>query len=718
MKKQLLCLLLSAAFFVTSQVVEGQDLIPVYQVDTLTTFDKLGPDFESVIYDGAIWKRRVGNLPLTGQADRFIEGPEGSYYERQLQGLDAARINAAVPEDDFYKVNSIQELRNLSSDKIANVQNNIVKGVQVLGYYTAGDTPDPINYYLSATNALEDGGSVIVVNSSIKWVHNFNGKINPVYFGSSNSDVGLTQALISKPNTTFVITDTLNLKGGVRTLAPTSNLLFQGGALKNGTIKNGFISIQSVNIIAERNFKLYGSYAFLSNDVTINADYHDSGSYTVESNDTATIAIGQVAFYNADVTFRNCRIVKGLGAFKFLNDGGSKKRTKVNFENCTIRQNDGNITNSDDTWAIVIGTIPADKGSKNEEPHVKFTSRNTTFENIGLAVYEADSEISRCDFKAGANNDDNRELLHLGGGGTRQVSYVTDCVFDANGRAGDLVDTFNSSNKVIERCRFKGGIGKNYITIKSHINGTTGIDSDQIGAQGNIVVSNCLFEGHASRDFGAVAIYNDDRQNNTIPFPDVYKRHNVKVTGCTFKLEIPDSIENGNHSAAIALGSARFASITDNTVLIPGMKRSVLVNLLYQASEDIIISGNMLRNEDATSTLSSKLIGVTIGAAGTLRNSIIDNNIVQQGFIFGDQRPWGNLAITNNSFTKMFNGATDALAINCYRAGNKSSGVFSDNYGNTRPVAASVPPGFSYFDTTTGKLFRRMESGWVEVGGQ
>jgi hypothetical protein len=272
---------------------------------------------------------------------------------------------------------------------------------------------------------------------------------------------------------------------------------------------------------------------------------------------------------------------------------------------------------------------------------------------------------------------------------------------------------------VIERCRFKGGIGKNYITIKSHINGSTGIDSDQIGAQGNIIVSNCLFEGHASRDFGAVAIYNDDRNNNLIPFPDGGKRHNVKVTGCTFKLEIPDGIGNsGDHSAAIALGSARFVSITNNTVLIPGKKRSVLVNLLYQSSDDIIISGNMLRNEDATSTLSSKLIGKTIGDSAVMRNSIIDNNIVQQGFIIGNTLTWKNLTITNNSSSKTFNTGTDNLAINCYRAGNKSAGVFSDNYGNTIPVAASVPLGFSYFDTAVGKLFRRIESGWVEVSGQ
>jgi hypothetical protein len=305
------------------------------------------------------------------------------------------------------------------------------------------------------------------------------------------------------------------------------------------------------------------------------------------------------------------------------------------------------------------------------------------------------------------------------------MSSVKDCVFDANLIQSDVLDMYNSSNRVIERCRFKGADSTNYVTIKSLFNHdpnglNTGIDSDQIGAQSNIVISNSLFEGKVSRDYGAIAIYTSNRTNDTLSVPDQYKRYNVKVDKCTFKLS---GMTSPDYNAAIALGKARFVSVTNNTVVISGVERSVLVNCIHRVSTDIIISGNVLKNEVETSNVTSKLIGKTFGK-GRLAHSIIDNNIVQIGYILNDKIAWDSLTITNNSSLNVINTGSDELMRNCYRAGNKNGGAFSDNYGAARPAAQTVPPGFSYFDTGLGKiLWTRLRivapkvNEWVDING-
>lgn len=67
--------------------------------------------------------------------------------------------------NQFLIKNTMTDMRALSAAEITALTNGTYSGVQLLGYYQAGDTPNPINYYLSSTTDPDDGGSVIAVGS-------------------------------------------------------------------------------------------------------------------------------------------------------------------------------------------------------------------------------------------------------------------------------------------------------------------------------------------------------------------------------------------------------------------------------------------------------------------------------------------------------------------------------------------------------------------------
>lgn len=82
--------------------------------------------------------------------------------------------------------NTMTEMRNLSGLEILLLRMGYYNSVQLNGYYEKGDTPAPIEYLLSNTTALDDGGSVIAVGG-IKLEHEFLGEIEASYFGVSVS---------------------------------------------------------------------------------------------------------------------------------------------------------------------------------------------------------------------------------------------------------------------------------------------------------------------------------------------------------------------------------------------------------------------------------------------------------------------------------------------------------------------------------------------------
>ncbi|WP_333578095.1 right-handed parallel beta-helix repeat-containing protein [Sphingobacterium sp.] len=78
--------------------------------------------------------------------------------------------------------NTMADMRNLCACELTELQDGYYSGIQLLGYYQAGDTPNPINYYLSSDTGNDDGGSLIVL-SEIVLKHDFVDQIDARYFG-------------------------------------------------------------------------------------------------------------------------------------------------------------------------------------------------------------------------------------------------------------------------------------------------------------------------------------------------------------------------------------------------------------------------------------------------------------------------------------------------------------------------------------------------------
>lgn len=77
---------------------------------------------------------------------------------------------------------TMQEMRDLSSYEILLLKMGVYKHVQLNGYYEKGDTPSPINYTLSDTQEVDDGGSVVEV-SGVKLEHTFTREVDASYYG-------------------------------------------------------------------------------------------------------------------------------------------------------------------------------------------------------------------------------------------------------------------------------------------------------------------------------------------------------------------------------------------------------------------------------------------------------------------------------------------------------------------------------------------------------
>lgn len=77
----------------------------------------------------------------------------------------------------------VSDLNALTSAEITDLNSGAYSGVLLLGYYTKGDTPAPIEYYITNTPDEPDGGSIFKVNDTIKLEHNFKEGVHPMYYG-------------------------------------------------------------------------------------------------------------------------------------------------------------------------------------------------------------------------------------------------------------------------------------------------------------------------------------------------------------------------------------------------------------------------------------------------------------------------------------------------------------------------------------------------------
>jgi hypothetical protein len=90
--------------------------------------------------------------------------------------------------NQFLIKNTMADMRDLSASEITALHGTTptYAGLELLGYYEKGDTPEPIRYYLSNSSRPDDGGSTIEVGG-IKLEHRFNkDEVYLMYFPDSS----------------------------------------------------------------------------------------------------------------------------------------------------------------------------------------------------------------------------------------------------------------------------------------------------------------------------------------------------------------------------------------------------------------------------------------------------------------------------------------------------------------------------------------------------
>jgi len=158
--------------------------------------------------------------------------------------------------NQFLIKETMDAMRNLSTAEIDGLKGNnpTYAGVQLLGYYEKGDTPEPIIYYLAPTapDPGSDNGGSVIATGNIKLIHDFKKFIHVSYFGIIGNKTddytnGIKSLLMAQAeNTTFkfsgryTISSTLNvLKLGTKIIG--DDLVFEF----TGDYNAKFISVEA-----------------------------------------------------------------------------------------------------------------------------------------------------------------------------------------------------------------------------------------------------------------------------------------------------------------------------------------------------------------------------------------------------------------------------------------------------------------------------------------
>ena len=161
---------------VISDIVKRKTTVPIFSSNetysaTLVTSWYDGSPMDDTKADGSVYFK-LKALPQGADPDIYGQYV-GSYF----------RVNLPKFGETFLEKDTMQAMRDLSPVEVLLLKMEYYKGVKLNGYYDKNDTPAPIEYYLSDTADLDDGGSVIVVGD-IKLEHEFTSDIHVKYFGA------------------------------------------------------------------------------------------------------------------------------------------------------------------------------------------------------------------------------------------------------------------------------------------------------------------------------------------------------------------------------------------------------------------------------------------------------------------------------------------------------------------------------------------------------
>lgn len=205
-------------------------------------------------------EERVNTLPTEGLSagDRYYLNVGNNKYKTFIVSDSLELIMSSG--DEFIEKDTVVEFRNISEKEIWAIEQGYYKGVKLNGYHIKGDTPRPIEYYISNTTNEDDGGSIISVEG-VKFEHLFT-DIDVRYFGIHNdtelNQESILQKVINKGLTVIIPSNfTIAILGVV---LKDHQVLTGGGNLKSlatNEYTKGMVGCGNFSVV--RNINFYGN---------------------------------------------------------------------------------------------------------------------------------------------------------------------------------------------------------------------------------------------------------------------------------------------------------------------------------------------------------------------------------------------------------------------------------------------------------------------------
>ncbi|MEI2271686.1 hypothetical protein OHD16_05990 [Sphingobacterium sp. ML3W] len=266
---------------------------------------------------------------------------------------------------------TMADMRALSAAEITGLQNNTYDGIQLLGYYLASDTPDPIIYYPSTTTATDNGGSVIVIGT-ITLEHNFNSEIDVRYFGAFPNVTALDEINTTETpsdNVTNKIQNALDLGGNVFLPKGRYYINFNQGLWINkdnthfigedgATLVYGSKTISSTGYYSKSLNVFKGDDQTISNITIANISFENRALNWVNQDDQFYHQLSVIGGQN--ITIKKCKFFGFLGdaiTLSAIKQGDSDKNRHYENTNIDIHDNviDGRNNENRNGISVISG---------------------------------------------------------------------------------------------------------------------------------------------------------------------------------------------------------------------------------------------------------------------------------------------------------------------------------------------------------------------------
>lgn len=505
-----------------------------------------------------------------------------------------------IAQKESLLFDTVADFRSMTTDKLTQLTSGKAFCATLLGYYTKGDTPAPINYFISTTSASDDGGSVFDV-SGVKFEHDFSEEVVDIRYYGCKSDGVFDN--VTKLNYLATKGWTIKLPKGITSVSDTVKLRLNTTLIGEGmnySILQQLPNSVSPGQTSDGNFlvELNGSH-----NVTIKDLHLDANGFNQEvifRNSVLNLMAGTDNLKIENVKFSNAFDTPYLGGFGIVAwYGGAKNVTINNVVFDRIMQSDLGLFEGEN-WNV-NGMLSTNNGYMpiNIETSMGFYNlRNINIDNVTI------HDCARSAISVIYNNV-----------GTGLLENVN--ISNINVVRGSKTDAF------VGGIRFRGGRNVNINNVNFYDLGGTAIRMTVDSGQSvenvnisnvNVYNINSVTEGYGVTIEGTAQTVCKDLTFSNINLNNTYG--SGFIAGYTNNLTLSNIKVDGVKSSERAVQINNSDRIFINNLKISNINSA---GIGVGNSTNVIINGNIVRN----------VVGNGIYIQGTSNNISVTNNTIE-----------------------------------------------------------------------------------------